>query len=414
MPELRPYQKAAVKECLKFVRGRNRFCYNAMQQRLGKTPVSIVIADELKAKYVLVVCPKSVTFQWRKEFETWSGQPRKLVVCTFASVRNVNKLLRKLKRSWPEIDLLIVDEAQNVKSLTAAVTRIVFRRIIPRAKYTLFLSGTPVTNSVVDLWPVVARYVPNEELLNLDIATKQSFGDYFSVAFYGPYGWSYKDVRNGQQLSKLIRKYFFFRQTRKEVAPELPKKQFSIIKLGPEYQISYTPAEWKRLRYEIGAGRIKSESQESGIKKIPAIVDFVENLLEDGPVILYAYHRLVLEGYVKKLSKYKPVVVHGQTKEKERFDAFTAFQNGQSQLFIGQIKAAGTGVKLSRGKVIVLAEFTYSAADLAQVTDRAVDMEDTEAVTAFLFIAEGSPDDNMIGNVVDKAKVMSEVVEGAA
>jgi hypothetical protein len=41
-------------------------------------------------------------------------------------------------------------------------------------------------------------------------------------------------------------------------------------------------------------------------------------------------------------------------------------------------------------------------------------MEDTEAVTAFLFIAEGSPDDNMIGNVVDKAKVMSEVVEGAA
>lgn len=410
MPSLRPYQQTAVHELLKFADGPNRFGYNGMQQRLGKTPVSIEMADIWDVKRALVISPKSVTYQWQAEFQIWSRNRPKVVTLTYAAARIINEELLKRKQKWGNFDLLIVDEAQAVKNLDSAITQVVFKKIMRRAKRTLFLSGTPVIHSVLDLWPTVARFVPNEDLLKYGITTKELFADFFCVAFCGPYGWSYKDIRNAPILSKLIRKHFFFRQTRKEVAPELPKKQFSIIKLGREYAVSYTDEEWKQLRRDIAAGRIRSETQEAGIKKIPGILDFVENLLLDGPVILYAYHRLVLEGYVKKLSKYKPVVVHGQTSEKARYDAFTSFQNGKSKLFIGQIKAAGTGVKLSRGKAIVLGELTYSAADLSQVTDRAVDMLDTEPVMAFLFIAEGSPDEEMLETIVSKAVVMGEVV----
>lgn len=133
--EYMPYQKAGIAYALE--RGN---CIIGDEPGLGKTIQAIGLANEMRAKKILVICPASIRRNWRREIYEWSTLPRASVQCvekgshgiiphgnftviSYDLLRNkgIHNALRSM--SW---DLAVTDEGHYLKSIDAQRTRAVF------------------------------------------------------------------------------------------------------------------------------------------------------------------------------------------------------------------------------------------------------------------------------------------------
>jgi SNF2 family DNA or RNA helicase len=160
--ELRPYQQRGV-DWLAFCRKAGHGCVLADDMGLGKTIQALAVMD----KKTLVVCPKSVLFNWLAEAKkfrpdlsitTYAGARRALdtsadvVLTSYPILRNDIDTLAGVE--W---DTIILDESQTIKNPDSQVARAAYRL---RGKWRITLSGTPVENRI----QVVARPNPALEL----------------------------------------------------------------------------------------------------------------------------------------------------------------------------------------------------------------------------------------------------------
>jgi hypothetical protein len=190
----------------------------------------------------LVVCPKSVVFNWESEtarfaptLTTGRLAPRTdqpvpatahLVVVNYAQLRlNAETLAAE---SW---DAVILDEGQNIKnpaSATAAAARAL------RARHRIVLTGTPVENRLLDLWSLFAFAQPG--LLGGQTAFKRLYDDRENPA------------AAHARLSTRVR-HFLLRRTKAQVATDLPPRteEDIVVELdGPQRKLY--EAELKRAR----------------------------------------------------------------------------------------------------------------------------------------------------------------------
>lgn len=410
--ELYPYQREAVKLSLHYI-NKSGFCYNASQQRLGKMIEAIAVADHLRAINTLVIGPKSVKLTWPEKFLEWSDiEPDSVTHRALILPKHFAAL-----KDW--YDLIIVDESQAFKNLEAQQTFVFFERLRRRTDNILFLSGTPIPNSVVDIYPCFKYFVPKKDQLGL--TTKRKFGKYFSAVVRDTqYGAMYIGHRRANILSKIMRKHFYFRHLRSEVAPELPPKQFNEIILPDNYTEFRAQKDIDRLRYLVDSKQVKSEGQEAALKKIEFPVDLAKELLgeifKDGtisgePVVIYAWHRRVINELTKRLRVYRPVVVDGRTSLSKRHQYVKDFQAGKVNLFIGQISAAGMAITLSRASEIILAELTFDAGAISQVSDRCIAVGKMDPVRVSYFVTKGY-DREILDSLKLKQKMMDAVVNG--
>lgn len=407
MLELYPYQKIAVDKTIYYL-NKSGFCYNASQQRLGKMIEAIDTARQLKVDSVLIIGPKSVQITWIETFNEWYEE-WKLVPPLMNSV-TYNYLINKTHKLKSNYDLIIVDEAQAFKNPKAKRTEAFFTIVRPCSKNILFLSGTPITNSVVDLFPVWRYFIPKQDRLGLN--TRHKFGKYFAAEVqHTIYGTTlYIGYKRPKVLSQTIREHFYFRDTRKQVAPELPAKQYNEIILPSGYLNKLSDKHLNKLDHLVETNQLNSEAAETAYRKLPYVVDFIRELLDQGePVVVYAYHRRIIDELTTKFKSYNPVVITGSTSAINRNKAIKRFQQGVTDLFIGQISAAGSAVTLSRSNEVVLAELVYDAGALSQVSDRCISMVKKEPVRISYFVAKGY-DKQVLRSVVIKAKTIDAVI----
>lgn len=431
---LKPFQIEGINKMLSFLKSDVHGCYNTCEMGLGKSIMTIAATNELKLKKVLVICPTVMLYTWETEIKKWSTITRTISIID--NSKNINKLAdvtiisyglaakvanaQKLARiNW---DCLVLDEAHFCKNRNAQRTKAILSVIWPKCYYKICLSGTPFTQGIVDGYTLFSALVPSVFNNFYRFAAKYT---YKKVT---PFGVQYHGIRNADELKQIIRSKFYLRYKKEEVLKELPNKVYQDIVLPKEYAVKLSDEEEQAHKHYIKLlasayaqkntyfppppTSVATTRREQGLLKVKPIVDFCTNILDSNiPIVLFAYHINVIERYKELLSDYKPAVVTGAVGASERMSAVNDFQNSKTNLFIGNIVAAGVGITLTRASTVVMAELDWSPANIDQAVSRCHRIGQKDTVNVYYFTVKDSIDNNMMNVIMDKVKTFEKVLE---
>ncbi|SFR27494.1 Superfamily II DNA or RNA helicase, SNF2 family [Lentzea waywayandensis] len=393
---------------------------------LGKTITLIALhlhrADE---RPTLVVCPASLLGNWEREIHRFApgvsvsryhGPQRTLatrgvVLTTYGTMRLDAEALRG--HEW---GMVVADEAQHVKNPHSGTAKAL--RSIPAAAR-VALSGTPVENSLSELWAVLDWTTPGL------LGTHRAFRT----------RWPEPD----DTLAKVVRPFLLRRRKSDPgVAPELPAKTETdrYVSLGVEQAALYEALTRETLDQIAGSDGMARRGLVlkllTGLKQIcnhpshylghPTLqgtsgkLDLLDELLdtivaEDGSALIFTQYvamARLLEQHIKQPTRF----LHGGTPVPQREQMVDDFQNGRAPVFLLSLKAAGTGLNLTRADHVIHFDRWWNPAVEDQATDRAYRIGQTRPVQVHKLVTEGTVEERIAALLQDKRDLADAVLHG--
>lgn len=361
--------------------------YLAFEQGLGKTLTALRFVQLHGYRRVLVVCPAVAIGVWADEAlrdggllahtpsgsraakadairdlaGTGLGDPE-LVILNYEALLE-RRVENAINRYDP--DLVIIDEAQKIKTATAKRSKVLHR--LCKDRPTLALSGTPITKNLLDLYSQYKAVAPEI----WDGASWTKFKNHYAImGGYG--GYEVIGFRNVPELKAKIAPMTVV--ARKEDTLDLPEKTFQRIPVALEGQA------WKDYQQMAREGvlgdwittnpleKLLRLQQLAGDAKIERTVDQVQLLVEQGEQVV-VFFRFLEEG--RQLSERLGVSrLDGSTPAAERAAMVQEFQAGERDIFLSQITAGSTAITLTAASHMVYHSLSYSYEDWAQSQDR--------------------------------------------
>lgn len=308
----------------------------------------------------------------------------------------------------------------------------VLRKILKKARRKVFLTGTPILNKPIELWTTIQELCPKE------------FGSYwqFGKEFCGAkqvrigydvekgeprYAWDFSGASNLSLLQSKLRSSCMLRRLKKDVLKELPELTRQIIVLNDE-EISGKEKdliEQAKEDYQTQVEALKLNSlgmfevlsrirHETALKKVPKVIEFVENILEnEGKVVLFGHHKDVLTKFKEKWPD--SVLITGDTPVDKRQEAIEQFQNNPKvRLFIGSIQASGVGITLTASSTVVFAELDWVPANISQAESRLLRIGQKNAVNSYHLVFDGTIDAHLAKTIVRKQEIADKSLDEAA
>ena len=376
--ELWPFQKCDIEYAL------TRKCtLIGDQPGLGKTPVAICFANEIRAKRVLVICPASIRVQWVKRIREWTTlrwpycihpilvgrhgvHPTAewtVVSYDLARTEAIGKALAK-----GHYDLLILDEAHYLKTPDSRRTRAVFggghdrlfEAFAERSERILALTGTPLPNRPREAY-TLARGLCWD---SIDWMSEDSFKERFNpsqtIEKINPQTGERKifiDERSGRhgELQNRLRANFMTRHLKREVMSQLKMPVFDIIQLEETAAVKQALEAESLLNIDpemlqgadfSALGDIATVRRMMGVALAPQVADYIDMLIDGGEekLVVFAYHHQVLDILQAAWQKHGVIRVDGNTSAARKMKAVEEFQTDpRKQIMLGQILAMGTG-----------------------------------------------------------------------
>ncbi|MEV7470107.1 SNF2-related protein [Streptomyces kronopolitis] len=418
---------------------------------LGKTLTTIALhlhrAETTAPGPTLVVCPASLVTNWHREITRFApdttvvryhGADRALatdrldhhtiVITTYGTARRDTPALAAVK--W---GLVVADEAQHIKNPAAATAK-ALRELPTHAR--LAVTGTPAENNLTELWAI------------LDWTNPHLFGT--RTAFRARYAAVEKDPASpaAARLTRLIGPFMLRRRKSDPgIAPELPGKvhHHRIVALTDEQtglyeatvratldeisvstgferrglvlkllqslrRICNTPALY--LKEPLGGADPGDLALRSG--KLSALDELLPTLADRGEAALiftgYVQMGRILEHHLNARGR-STYFLHGGTPPARRQDLVDAFQNDPdpAPLFILSVKAAGTGLNLTRAEHVVHYDRPWNPAVEDQATDRAHRIGQRRTVQVHHLITEGTVEDH-IAELLARKRALTDAV----
>ncbi len=427
---LRPYQKLGV-YWLHFL-ARNGFGgILADEMGLGKTLQALAFLEGLRGEEVsLIVCPSSLVQNWAREAAKFTPGLRVLVLegaerhARMAGLAGAGlaitsyPLLRRDAERYAGIEFraIILDEAQHIKNPDTQNAQAAMGL---RSRHRLVLTGTPLENSVRDLWSIMNFVMPGY------LGSRNDFKERYEQPI--TQGSESGPVRS--RLAKRIRP-FLLRRTKRDVYKELPEKLEQVLycsmtarqtemyeKLLRESrrQIGELSGEKDRnkgrmlmltallrLRQACCDLRLLAGMQELSQEQASAKLELLDELLREA---IDGGHRvLIFSQFVSMLQLQKRALeaadipycyLDGQTKE--RMKVVDRFQNDPTiPVFLISLKAGGVGLNLTGADTVVHFDPWWNPAVEAQATDRAHRIGQEKVVTAYKLIARGTVEEKIL------------------
>jgi SWI/SNF-related matrix-associated actin-dependent regulator 1 of chromatin subfamily A len=433
----------------------------ADEMGLGKTIQAIgCINADPKIGRVLIICPATLKINWSRELSKWLTRRMTIAIATSqcfpsADIVIINydiltKWKEKLSYYW---DLVIADECHWVKNPKAQRSKAIMghkgnRRTgepassgIP-CKRRLALTGTPICNRPVELFPIINWLSPR------DWPNFFSYAKRYANGHNNGWGWDFTGASNLEELQTKLRSTIMVRRLKKDVLTELPPKRRQVIEL-PANGCTGLLAEQARMEEErenrlvalraavelakvsdseeqyAAAVKALQEGQkvafEGGAKiaheialaKVPYTVEHVREALEEGgKVVLFAHHLDVIAAIHREFPG--SVVVTGDVSYEDRQRAVDRFQTDpQCNLFIGGIKAAGVGLTLTASSHVVFHELDWVPGNMCQAEDRCHRIGQRDSVLVQLLVLEGSIDVRKARVLVQKQEIIDRALDRA-
>lgn len=447
-----PYQKAGIA----YAAGR-RVTLIGDEPGLGKTIQAIgIINANPDIRKVLVICPASLRLNWKRELSKWLCRPMSITIVNGGTPADwqsaadiiiinydvVGKHRARIDAAGP-YDLLVIDEAQCLKNRDAKRTQAVYGSKTQQpiaASKTVVLTGTPIVNRPIELYSFL-RFADSNGIGRNFMAYAKKFCD----AKHNGYGWDFSGASNLDQLQRILREKFMVRRLKADVLKELPAKRRQVIELPANGAADAVKAEQESAAYreEIlaelqAAVELAKASQDPqdyaqavaklregvavaftamaharvavAVAKAPYVAEHLEAALENGPVICFAHHHVVIDALAAYFGS-RCMTITGDTPFAERQAAVDKFQAGGLDLIIGNIQAAGVGLTLTRSSHVVFAELDWVPGNLSQAEDRCHRIGQQNSVLVQHIVLEGSLDAAMARAVVAKQEVIAAALD---
>lgn len=437
----KPHQIPAIEKLLQ-----NPFFLLADDMGLGKTTSAIIAAMEAGFKKILVICPASLKINWKKEIANYDNEKNisivdsgdfrvaKWTIVNYDILKNFHHLPERGKKienlptspiDFNKFDLVIADEAHYLKSSTANRTKI-FNDFASRIPNRWFLTGTPVTNKPVDLYNILHMCESPIASDWMRFVKRYCDGKQFKRKGGDKKYWVVSGASNLDELRDYISD-IMLRRTKKD-SGDLPQKTVKPIYLSSEYCKGYHRylreyQDWVETMENLGEELPDGQHLTKLLKirqllandKLEHTIKIAEDLIENGQkVIIFSCFTETLAAIHEHFGK-ASVIVDGDVSAKKRDQAVVAFQeNANIQVFCGNIIAAGVGLTLTAGTVVIFNDLDWVPANHAQAEDRAHRIGQEHPVHAIYPIFDETLDVLMYETLQKKMAIIAQILgEGA-
>ena len=428
-----PYQRRSISR-IEELHGR---CLLADEMGLGKTLTCLWWWEKHpEAHPGLVVCPASAKAVWEHEALNNLGvrpyviegtRPRRmdlegsrpqLVVVNYDVLHRWTETLRKFGfRS------LFVDECHYCKNTTAQRTNAV-RSLAKGIEHVIVISGTPLTNRPIELFPALQMVLPSV------FRSRIAFAHEYCKPRWTPWGWKYDGACRIPELHDLLKQTCMVRHLKRDVLPELPEKTRRVLPLALFDESEYREASDSFLAW-VGrtnpARLLSAERAEALVRlgelkrlaarlKLRAVVDWTNEWLESYPsekLVMFAVHRKMIEALVRRV-RAKSVVIDGSVSGRMRKAVVDQFQQDRStRLCVGNIRAAGVAITLTASSTAAFCELDWVPANMMQAEDRIHRIGQTKPSWIWWLVAAGTIEDDLCSILERKQRVVSGVLDGS-
>lgn len=420
---LRPYQEIGYR-WLKTLSDYQMGGILADDMGLGKTLQVITLLCSQKenegCKPSIIVTPSSLVYNWKAEFEKFAPYLSVLIVSGNASERqekiatlqdfdvvvtSYDSLRRDIEQyESVEFEYGILDEAHYIKNQGTLNAKTVKKL---KANVRFALTGTPLENSIADVWSIFDFILPGY-LLSYSKFKKQ----------YETPITKNKDEKLLARVHKLVAP-FILRRLKKDVLTELPDKIESVVycELEREQKAVYEAtlvSMNKELQAEIlesgeNQNRMKMlamltrlrqlcchpslylENYEHGSAKLNLCLELVQESIESGHrILLFSQFTSMFELIGEQLHELgiPYFVLTGETKSQERIDLVNRFNAGEVPLFLISLKAGGTGLNLTGADTVIHYDPWWNMSAQNQATDRAYRIGQNNKVQVYKLITK--------------------------
>lgn len=153
--------------------------------------------------------------------------------------------------------------------------------------------------------------------------------------------------------------------------------------------------------------------QIASLSNVKRVVGDAENAVEQGEqVIIFTNYTKTLQEIKQALLKLKipTVSISGEDNQSKRIEAMDKFQSGQAKVFVGNIVAAGTGIDLYRGSIVLFPDMDWTPGVLDQAISRAHRNGQQKQVNVYCYTAKDTAQEHVVAVIEDKRQIIKEVL----
>ena len=461
IPEtLFPFQKEGVKQMLEM----NTNILLADEMGLGKTVQGAVyLALKKNSVPALIVCPASLKMNWSREIEKWTHYKTYII-----DGRNPQQLTKEFMNKYPvwiinydilgsedkkekeeemerrkrakamgypcrkkqikvngwcdelikhNFQTIICDEVQYIAEPETIRARAILQisKALQNSKK-LFISGTPYETKTSQFFTCLSILDPVE--FNNRYRFLMRYCDPVKTFF----GWKFDGLSNAEELHAKISR-FMIRRLKKDVLTQLPPKVRAVIpmQVTPAERKLYDEVDWQFEQDIITGvkdksaqlGHIAHLKQASYRAKEKAVIKWIKDYLtyQNQKLVVFSYHHSTYDSLMQEFG-YCSVGLTGATPPAQRQAVVDKFQNEDKVfLFIGQIKASGVGLTLTKASATCFVEFGNSAPQHEQAEDRVHRIgQIADSVMAYYLILENSIEQDIMNTLERRNKDLKKVL----
>ena len=429
--QLRDYQKIGVKWLYTLYKTHLGGIL-ADEMGLGKTYEAIcfikeVLNNNINSK-ILIITPTSLIYNWEKEFNKFAPDKKYLVIydnkkkrkslydcydsynifiTSYGLVRNDNEYYLDKKFA-----VCLIDEAQTIKNyytlLSSKIKNI-------KAQTKIALTGTPLENSILDLWNIFDFILPGY-LGNLEDFLKR-----------------YHNLENLDELKCLIEP-FILRRTKKDVIKDLPDKieKNIYLDLSDTTKALYLKT-LNNAKKELNAHSSKFEIlallvrlrqicidphliydnyPEESVKMLKLLEIVKSYLRENHKILIFSSFKTVIDnvGNLFKENNITFYKITGTVKSNERSKMVSSFNNDNTNCFLITLKAGGVGLNLTSADIVIHLDIWWNPQVEKQATDRAHRLGQKKVVTVLRLITKGTIEENILKLQEQKSILSKELI----
>ncbi|MCE9612314.1 MAG: DEAD/DEAH box helicase [Chthoniobacter sp.] len=442
---LRPYQKDGVIWINRlFNSGLHGLLADEMG--LGKTVQTLAFLAGIPGKKI-VVCPSSLVFNWQREASRYTPQIRTLAIQGTDRAANFGEplqnadllitsyaLLRRDIERYQTIEFaaVVLDEAQHIKNPESQNAQAAFSL---KAQRRLALTGTPVENSLADLWSLMNFLMPGY------LGTRVDFRERYQRPI--------ENSPSGPEHHRLIKrlKPCLLRRLKRNVISDLPDKieHVSYCELTTHQHEIYTKllettrrqvSEWSSTKSEGQARmlmltallRLRQACCDIRLLDLPEVektdapsgkILMLEELLNEA---IDGDHRvLVFSQFTSMLKILREALrslqishqyLDGQTKN--RAHEVDQFESGAASVFLISLKAGGTGLNLTRADTVIHFDPWWNPAVEDQATDRAHRIGQKSVVNSYKMITRDTIEEKILALQMKKRTVTDATLDAGS
>jgi len=396
---------------------------------LGKTTSTIIAALETGAKKIMIICPASLKINWQREIENYTDRTTSIiegkkwedadfVIINYDIIKNFHDEKNKKESVIlnSQFDLVVIDEAHYIQNKQAQRTKLIndFASMTNRL---WLLTGTPITSRPINYYNLL-NLIESPVAVNW-MAYVKRYCNGFQFRAGKRKVWNVSGASNLEELRDRTKPQVLRRL--KENVLDLPDKIVTPVYLrlrSRQYEeLMGDYYDWYDKSGDAGSltlqfTKLTQVRQCIAQEKVSSTIEICENIIEqDKKVIVFTNFTKTLEMILEHFGK-KAVRLDGSMNQRERQESVDKFQNDETvKVFVGNIKAAGTGITLTSGEAVVMNDLSFLPSDHSQAEDRAYRYGQKNNVLVYYPIFDNTIE-GIIYDILRKKKDIFETVMG--